>query len=170
MAATWCLTSEIAASKPELIHALLNGLQCRTYPPGVSIDWRDPSVQRSLDMQASTVTIVRGPRVSTDPLVFGLDRVTVGIKVLGGEVPSPPPAAADAPAAPPASPRRVSAGYQADRVDRGLDLLEDAGVELSDYTLPELRRLVLKRVPARSGISLPERQVLNKRIRLRLAK
>jgi len=81
MAATWCLTSEIAASKPELIHALLNGLQCRTYPPGVSIDWRDPSVQRSLDMQASTVTIVRGPRVSTDPLVFGLDRVTVGIKV-----------------------------------------------------------------------------------------
>ena len=95
-------------SKPRALYELQNGLRIRTIPEGHEheINWRDPEVQRSLNVEAGEVTIVRG--------VFGggglgVDRVTLGIEVLPpeAEAPSPPSPAADAPAAAPA-PRRPS--------------------------------------------------------------
>jgi hypothetical protein len=81
-------------------------------------------------------------------------------------------------AASPSPPRKVlgaatGEGYQAIRITRALDCLEDEGLKLSDYTRPELRRLVLEvleRKPNPAGIPAPSPQTLDRAIRRRLEK
>jgi hypothetical protein len=75
----WTSISQLGWSKQRLIYELQHGLPYRTFPPGVTINWHDPNVQRSLDVEASTVTLMLG--------VFGgggigFDRPTVGVEVL----------------------------------------------------------------------------------------
>ena len=84
---------ELHWSKPRAIYELQNGLPFRTIPPGHEVDWRDAVVRRSLDLEASTVTLIRGVQEAAGErcFVLGLDSVTVGIEVLPPvEVPSPP--------------------------------------------------------------------------------
>jgi hypothetical protein len=81
MNATWRSTSELGLSKAHLLHLLQNGLPYRTWPPGISIDWRDPYVQAHFDVQASQlVKFVPGPGV---PPILASAQVTVGIQVTG---------------------------------------------------------------------------------------
>jgi hypothetical protein len=70
-------------SKPRLLHELRNGLPYRTIPPGHAIDWHRPAVAHSLDLEASTVTIVRGMLSTEAELSFSvaLDSITVGVEV-----------------------------------------------------------------------------------------
>jgi len=115
MNVTWrtlaTLCRELDWSRPRLIQELQNGLRHRTIPEGREIDWHSPSVLRSLDVEASTVTFghvkVSGGEGDYSPLFVGYVQETVGIEVL----PPDAPAAAEvlAPAAsqtPP--PRKVS--------------------------------------------------------------
>jgi hypothetical protein len=94
---------EFDRSRPRLIQELQNGLRNRTVPEGREIDWHNPSVLRSLDVEASTVTF---GHVKVSEGHIGYVREVVGIEVLppgaptDGEVP--------APAASPAPPRKVS--------------------------------------------------------------
>jgi hypothetical protein len=86
--ATWrtagTLCRERDWSKPRLIHALQNReVHFRTWPPGHTIDWHDPTVISSLDLEASTVMIVQTVLMADG--VPDLDCRTVGIEVL------PPP-------------------------------------------------------------------------------
>jgi hypothetical protein len=97
----------------------------------------------------------------------------IGGAVLVGGITSDTEPSADAPAASPVPPSKAldaGKGYQADRVARALDLLEDAGVNLNDYTRLELKRLVLERIPSRAGFNAPSRNTLDRVIRRRLAK
>jgi hypothetical protein len=117
--ATWqtlgTLCRERDWSRPRLIQELQNGLRHRTIPEGREIDWHKPSVLRSLDVEASTVTFghveVSGGEGNYSPLFVGYVRETVGIEVLppgapaDAEAPAPP---AIAPAASSAPPRKVS--------------------------------------------------------------
>jgi hypothetical protein len=89
MDATWrslgTLCRELDWSKPRLLYELQNGLRYRTVPPGHTIDWNDPEVQRSLDVEASTVRLVLGAFALTEgggAPAFGIDSLTVGIEVL----------------------------------------------------------------------------------------
>jgi hypothetical protein len=110
MDATWRKTStlcrELDWSRRRLIHELQNGLPYRTIPPGHTIDWHDPNVVDSLDVEASEVSfyhekLAREQSYSGPGLVIlGLVLVTVGIEVL-------PPT--DAPAAAPSPPSPVAA-------------------------------------------------------------
>jgi hypothetical protein len=95
---TGTLCRERDWSRLRLIYELQNGLPYETVPPGHVIDWHDPNVTNSLDVEASTVTLVA---VIGEPGWTGLDRRTIGIEVLPEvEVEVPPPADADeAPAA-----------------------------------------------------------------------
>jgi hypothetical protein len=83
MDATWrslaTLCRELDWSRPRLLHELRNGLRYRTFPPGHAIDWHDSNVERSLDVEASQVAVLRG--VFGGPGV-GFDRPIVGIEVL----------------------------------------------------------------------------------------
>jgi hypothetical protein len=154
-------------SRARLLYELRRGaLTFRTVPPDVPIDWAHPDVERSLDVEASTVIITRGVLAAeaVGAFVLGLDRPTIGIEVLPPTDAQGPPANAPAAAS---APRR---GYQAARVDGALDLLVKEGLKLSDYTIPELRRLVLKKIPGRVGEALPSRQTVGRAIRRRLAK
>jgi hypothetical protein len=109
MSATWRTTGkycrEFDRSRPRLIQELQNGLRHRTVPEGREIDWHNPSVLRSLDVEASTVT-------------FGYVKVSEGhigyVREIVGIEPAP---SANASAASPA-PRRPSdaAGEQCFRV------------------------------------------------------
>jgi hypothetical protein len=88
-------------SRPRAICELQNGLPYRTIPPGHVVDWHDPDVELSLDVEASTVTLMLGTVMAEGETCFvlGFDTPTVGIEVLSptdAEVPSPP---ADAPKA-----------------------------------------------------------------------
>jgi hypothetical protein len=113
--ATWsgwrsigALCRELEWSKPRLLYELRNGLPYRTFPPGYVIDWHKLDVERSLDLEASTVTPVLG--------VFGgggigFDRPTLGVDVLppadaAGPEPLSPPLAS--PASEAASAKKVS--------------------------------------------------------------
>jgi hypothetical protein len=102
--ATWrslgTLCREQDWSKQRLLHELRNGLPTRTFPPGHAIDWHDPNVESSLNVEASEVTYVKG--VLGGEGWIGLDTPTVGIEALPSSdaVPSPP---AEAPKALPAS-------------------------------------------------------------------
>jgi hypothetical protein len=62
--ATWrslsTLCRELDWSRPRLLHELRNGLRYRTFPPGYTVDWHDTNVERSLDVEASTVTLMLG--------------------------------------------------------------------------------------------------------------
>jgi hypothetical protein len=86
--ATWrtlgTLCRERDWSRPRLVHELQNGLPYRTVPPGHTVDWHDPNVLRSLDIEASTVTLMRGVFVAEAEAgdVFSFDSLTVGVEVL----------------------------------------------------------------------------------------
>ena len=90
MGATWrslsALCREADWSRPRVLHQLRNGLPYRTYPPGHTVDWHDPNVERSLNVDASTVTLKRGLGVvfaeGEAGFVLGTDTLTVGIEVL----------------------------------------------------------------------------------------
>ena len=59
----WVSINRLDWSEPRLIHELRNGLAYRTFPPGITIDWRDPRVQGNLlDMETSTVAAGTIPR------------------------------------------------------------------------------------------------------------
>jgi hypothetical protein len=103
MDGTWRSTGALGWPRQRVLHELRNGREYRTFPPGISIDWRDPNVERTLDLTGSTVTIVRGPKVSA--LALGLDKETVAIEIRDGEAPSQREPATKAPAASPASRR-----------------------------------------------------------------
>jgi hypothetical protein len=91
--ATWCtpgtLCRERDWSKPRLLYELQNGLPYRTIPPGHVIDWHDPRVVRSFDVEAGTVRLLLG--VLDTNAALGFNIITVGIEVL-----RPPPAVATA--------------------------------------------------------------------------
>jgi hypothetical protein len=80
--ATWRSLSTLCRerdwSKPRALYELQNGLRYRTVPPGHVVDWRDPTVERSLDVEASTVTLVLG--------VFGDGGLGVDVRTVGIEV------------------------------------------------------------------------------------
>jgi hypothetical protein len=86
--ATWrslgTLCRERDWSKRRLLHELRNGLSYRTVPPGHAVDWHHPDVERSLDVDASEVTLTRGVLAAEGEgcFVLGLDRPTVGVEVL----------------------------------------------------------------------------------------
>jgi hypothetical protein len=86
--ATWrtlgTLCRERDWSRPRLVHELQNGLPYRTVPPRHTVDWHDPNVLRSLDIEASTVTLMRGVFVAEAEAgdVFSFDTLTVGVEVL----------------------------------------------------------------------------------------
>jgi hypothetical protein len=86
--ATWrslgTLCRERDWSKRRLLHELRNGLSYRTVPPGPAVDWHHPDVERSLDVDASEVTLTRGVLAAEGEgcFVLGLDRPTVGVEVL----------------------------------------------------------------------------------------
>jgi hypothetical protein len=104
--ATWrtlgTLCRELDWSRLRLIQELQNGLRHRTIPEGHTIDWHDPNVLRSLDVEASEVSFYVSREQSS--IVIGPRRVTVGIEVLppgastADEVPAP--AASPAPRRP----------------------------------------------------------------------
>jgi hypothetical protein len=92
--ATWrtlgTLCRERDWSQPRALYELQNGLPYRTIPPGYKVDWHASDVQRSLDVQASTVALMLG--------VFGgggigFNRPVVGIEVLPPMDASAPPTA-----------------------------------------------------------------------------
>jgi hypothetical protein len=101
---TGTLCRERDWSKQRLLHELRNGLRYRTFnPTGRTIDWHSREVERTLDVEASTVTLVREGRgmsvMRGGRLVLVLDVDCIGIEVLppdDAEVPSP---SADAPTA-----------------------------------------------------------------------
>ena len=107
--ATWCRTGTLCRerdwSRHRLIHELQNGLRYRTIPDGHTVDWTDPEVLRTLDVEAGAVTIT-DEQVAKERPYIGLGLVTLGIEIWDGEVSSPPSPAADAPALAPA-PRRT---------------------------------------------------------------
>src|SRR5262245_873912 len=75
------LCRELDWSRSRLLYELRQGrVPYRTIPPGHVIDWHDPNVEHSLDVKASTVTLVLG--VLDVPGVIGLDCITVGVEVL----------------------------------------------------------------------------------------
>jgi hypothetical protein len=91
--ATWCsagtLCRERGWSKRRLLYELRNGLSNRTIPPGGTIDWHDPNVERTLDLEASEVSFydekvaAEVEACSSDQVVFfSLGLVTVGFEVL----------------------------------------------------------------------------------------
>jgi len=111
MSVTWrslgTLCRERDWSKQRVLYELQNGLPYRTIPPGHVVDWHHRDVQRSLDVEASTVTIPQGV-VSAEGdgfFVLGLDRLTVGIEVL-------PPTDAEMPSPPADTPKAVTASAQ----------------------------------------------------------
>src|SRR5262245_54637123 len=84
------LCRELDWSEPRALYELQNGLRYRTIPPGHAVDWHNLDVQRSLDVQASKITLTLG--VFGGP-GLGIDRLTLGIEVLpptDAEMPSPP--------------------------------------------------------------------------------
>jgi hypothetical protein len=103
-------------ARRRLIHELQNGLPNRTIPPGYSIDWHDPNVVDSLNVETSEVwfydeKVAKEQSFSSGQFVFfSLGRVTIGIEVLPptdvspAPAPSLPPTAASSPAS--ASPRK----------------------------------------------------------------
>jgi hypothetical protein len=97
MRATWRSTGALGWPKARVLHELQNGREYRTFPPGISIDWSDPNVERTLDLTGSAVTFVRGAKVSA--ALLGLDRLTVAFEIWDGEKPSQLEPAANAPAA-----------------------------------------------------------------------
>jgi hypothetical protein len=93
MDATWrslgTLCRELDWSRPRLLYELRNGLRYRTFPPGHAIDWHDSNVERSLDVEASTVAVLRG-LLETE---MAFDHPTFGVEVLppsDAGTPSPP--------------------------------------------------------------------------------
>jgi hypothetical protein len=103
--ATWrtlgTLCRELDWRRQRLLYELQNGrVPYRTVPPGHVVDWHRPRVLRSLDIEASEVTIVVLDR-----------RLTVGIEVLPPGAPADaevPALSANAPSASPVPPRKVS--------------------------------------------------------------
>jgi hypothetical protein len=119
--ATWRSTSSLCRtldwSKRRLIYELQNGLPCRTIPPEHTIDWHDPNVVDSLNVETSEVwfydeKVAKEQSFSSGQFVFfSLGRVTVGIEVLPptDALPAPAPAPLLPPtvaSASPTSPRR----------------------------------------------------------------
>jgi hypothetical protein len=106
--ATWrstgTLCRELDWSRPRLIYELQHGLPCQTIPPGHEIDWHNEEVKRTLDIEASTVTINLGLFLAEGPIfAASWNTLTLGIEVLpppDAELPAPP---ADTPAAASAS-------------------------------------------------------------------
>jgi hypothetical protein len=105
--ATWRslggLCRDLDWSQGRLLRELRGGLRYRTIPEGYVIDWRDRNVVRSLDVAASTVTLL-DEKVARERAYIGLGLVTVTVEVLPpveAEVPAPP---ANAPAATPTPP------------------------------------------------------------------
>jgi hypothetical protein len=77
--ATWQSLGSLGWSKPRALFELENGLPYRTFPPGHKINWHDANVRRSLDVQASTVTLIG---MVGGGGVTGFHYLTVGIEVL----------------------------------------------------------------------------------------
>jgi hypothetical protein len=110
MDATWrspgTLCRQLDWSKRRLIYELQNGLPYRTIPPGHTIDWHDPEVERTFNVEAGEVTlgyeVYKGGTMSFGPL-------TVGIEVLPPDAAPPVPSLASdsvAPSSLPTSPRK----------------------------------------------------------------
>ena len=61
--ATWRTTAtlcrELDWGRQRLIYELENGLPSRTVPPGRVIDWRDPRMQRGLNVETSELSFSR---------------------------------------------------------------------------------------------------------------
>jgi hypothetical protein len=90
--ATWQLLGAFCRErdwpKPSALYELESGgLHYRTVPPGYTVDWHDPNVRRSLDLAASTVTLLLG--VIGDG-GLGFDMVTVAIEVAKADIPDTP--------------------------------------------------------------------------------
>jgi hypothetical protein len=105
IAATWrslgTLCRERDWSRPRLLHELRQGRlpQQRTFPPGYVIDWHDPNVERTLNLETSEVSfydedVGRAHSYSGHGLaILSLGEVTVGVEVLPPTeyaVPAPP--------------------------------------------------------------------------------
>jgi hypothetical protein len=78
--ATWRKLGTLGWSQPDALYELQNGWPYRTIPPGHVINWRDPNVRNSLNVQASTVQLLLG--VIGDGMWSGFDIVTVTIEVM----------------------------------------------------------------------------------------
>jgi hypothetical protein len=103
MAATWRSISAFCRERDWSLRRLLHELRqetirYRTHPPGILIDWWDPNVERSLNLDRSEVTILRGAKVS-EPFLLGLDKTTVAIELRDDEIPLQLVPVAAAPAA-----------------------------------------------------------------------
>ena len=111
--ATWrnlgTLCRELGWSLPRLFCELQNGLRTRTFPEGHVIDWHNRSVRRALDVEASTLPLgyVSASGMATINSSWAIQE-PIGIEALpptDAEVSAP---SASAPAALPASPRKIS--------------------------------------------------------------
>src|SRR5262245_11948086 len=120
--ATWrtlaTLCREHDWSKRRLIHELENGLPYRTIPPGWTIEWDDPYLWDYFNVEASEISIPYGlvmgaitPPPPKKHSALAYEKVTLGIEVLPPGAPADdeaPAPSANAPAASPAAPRKVS--------------------------------------------------------------
>ena len=119
MDATWrslaALCRAAEWSKPRLVHELRNGLPYRTFPPGheAEVDWHHPETVRTLDIEASEVTITQTVLMADG--LPDLVRRTLGIEVLP---PTDAEPAANTPKATTASSRWAVAATRSLRADK----------------------------------------------------
>jgi hypothetical protein len=92
--ATWRTLSThcraLGWSKSRAVYELQNGLPHRTIPPGHTIDWHNPDIAHTLDVETGDLTLILGAFGGPG---LGFDTLTVSIEVLAptdAEVPSPP--------------------------------------------------------------------------------
>jgi hypothetical protein len=109
--ATWlsagAFCRERGWSQHRLLHELQHGLAYRTFPPGHIVDWLDPNVARSLDVERSEVTL---PEEMPEG-VTGLAARLVGFELLEPDAAADaevPATAAGAPVPTPAPSKKVS--------------------------------------------------------------
>ena len=162
-------------SKKRLEYELQNGLpywivRHPSVPPNHVINWHDDYVLKSLDVEASTVTLVLGgevvgPAPDLD-LKAAIARARERINVYGNVVDPPIVVTVGIEIMLPAA-GAMDEGRQATRVRMALDRLRDRGLVLSDHLRPELRRRIGNEIDAearRTGSSdpAPSRQVVDK--------
>jgi hypothetical protein len=112
----WTSTNQLGWSKPKLVYELQQELlEYRTYPPDITFDWFDPTIEQSrLDMAASTVMVIDGVYAFDNN--FGIEQRIIGIEVRYPPPLPPPPPVADA-----AEPVEVPAAVPADVVKEAVE-------------------------------------------------
>jgi hypothetical protein len=96
--ATWCSLGRLCRERDWSRQRLLDefpGLRYRTFPPGHTVNLRDDNVRRSLDVEASTVTLIG--MVGGGGGVTGFHYLTVGIEVVPPDAPTDEAPMASAP-------------------------------------------------------------------------